>query len=291
VVLLEERPDAVLVYGDTNSTLAGALAAAKLNIPVAHVEAGLRSFNRRMPEEVNRVLTDHVSELLFAPTQAAVANLIREGVDRSRIHCVGDVMYDAALLFGDRAVASSRVLERLGLEGGEYILATAHRAENTNDPVRLEAIFRGLCDIAREMAVVLPLHPRTRGALCSVGLDLEAAPPGLRLTEPFGYLDMVMLEKNARLIVTDSGGVQKEAFFFGVPCVTLREETEWVELVELGWNRLAPPSHSGQVVEAIRAALRITPSAVSSPYGEGDSSSRIASILTQHTPPRSGRIA
>jgi len=253
-VLLKEKPHWALVYGDTNSTLAGALAAVKLHIPVAHVEAGLRSFNRRMPEEINRVLTDHASDLLFAPTETAVENLRREGIPEDRICWVGDVMYDAALYYSARAERESRILERLGLKPKTYILTTVHRAENTEDPARLQAIFTGLSSVAEEIPVILPLHPRTRAMLRREGI-LEEASLRLRLLEPVGYLDMVMLEKCARLIVTDSGGVQKEAFFYRVPCVTLRGETEWVELVKLGWNRLVPPTQARTVAEGVRTAL------------------------------------
>ena len=219
-VLASARPDWMLVYGDTNSTLAGALAAAKLLVRIAHVEAGLRSFNRSMPEEVNRVLTDHVSDLLFAPTEAAVANLAREGIAGSGVRLVGDVMYDVALHFADRAHGHSRVLDRLGLLAGGYVLATVHRPANTDNPDRLRAIFAGLGEVAAEVPVVLPLHPRTRAAAERAGLP--DAVGGLTLTEPVGYLDMLTLERNACVVVTDSGGVQKEAFFSRVPCVTLR---------------------------------------------------------------------
>lgn len=277
-VLVDEEPDWVLVYGDTNSTLAGALAAAKLHIPVAHVEAGLRSFNREMPEEINRVLADHASDLLFAPTYAAVENLRREGLAGNRVHMVGDVMYDVALYYGDKAERKSRILDDLGLVSEEYILATVHRAENTDDLERLLAIFEGLGEAAREVPVVLPLHPRTRKALERAGV-LEKAARCLLLIEPVGYLDMVMLEKNARLIVTDSGGVQKEAFFYRVPCVTLRDETEWVELVELGWNRLAPPKRPDAVLSVVREALEQSPGAGGAPYGRGDSAEQIARVL------------
>lgn len=253
-VLLKEKPDWVLVYGDTNSTLAGALAAVKLHIPVAHVEAGLRSFNRRMPEEINRVLTDHASDLLFAPTQTAVENLQREGIPDARIKLVGDVMYDAALYYGAKAERQSRILNALKLEPKGYILATIHRAENTDDPLRLRAIFDSLAEIAHEIKVVLPLHPRTRAALVQASLYDKAA-QSICLIEPVGYLDMMMLEKNARLIATDSGGVQKEAFFYHVPCVTLREETEWVELVELGWNYLIKFIEGKCLASKIRSLL------------------------------------
>ena len=277
-VLLEQTPDWVLLYGDTNSTLAGALAAAKLRVPIAHVEAGLRSFNRNMPEEINRVLTDHVSELLFAPTEAAVVNLRREGLAPERVHLVGDVMYDAALFYKDSAERRSDLQARLGLTGGDYVLATVHRAENTDDPRRLRAIFEGLQQVARRCVVVVPLHPRTRGVL-EQGGDADSLTEGLLLTGPLGYLDMVSAESHARVIATDSGGVQKEAYFHGVPCVTLREETEWVELVTTGWNRLAPPVSAEDVAEAILGAVgtRGQPSAL---YGQGDASARIAAVLT-----------
>ena len=224
-VLIQEKPDWVLVYGDTNSTLAGALAAVKLHIPVAHIEAGLRSFNRQMPEEINRVLTDHISELLFVPTKTALANLIREGIQENRVKLVGDIMYDAALFFGIKAEKKSNILERLQLSKKGYILATVHRAENTNDYYRLRAIFEGLVEVAGDIKIVVPLHPRTYYALKRWNL-LEKANRHLQLIEPVGYLDMIMLEKNAVMIATDSGGVQKEAYFYKIPCITLRNETE-----------------------------------------------------------------
>jgi len=279
-VFLKEKPDWVLVYGDTNSTLAGALAAVKLHISVAHVEAGLRSFNRRMPEEVNRVLTDHASDVLFVPTKAAVENLRQEGIPEDRIHLVGDVMYDAALYYGEKARRESRVLEQLGLEAKGYILATVHRAENTDNPSRLRALVEGFCEVAKEIPVVFPAHPRTRKALEHYDL-LEQAEVYLVLVELVGYLDMVMLEQNALLIATDSGGVQKEAFFYRVPCVTLRTETEWVELVELRWNRLCAPRDARAVSEALLSALFDTHSEpTSQPYGEGDAAMRIVRFLS-----------
>jgi len=231
-VLLEERPDWVLVYGDTDSTLAGAIAAVKLHIPVAHVEAGLRSFNRRMPEEINRVLTDHASDLLFAPSETAVRNLLREGIDEDRIKLVGDVMYDAALYYVAKAERESRILDRLGLKPKEYLLATVHRAENTDDPERLGAILEALVRLHKEIPVVFPVHPRTQKRARAFGLEKYLKQ--VLAVEPVGFLDMIMLEKYARLILTDSGGVQKEAYFYRVPCVIVREETEWIELVEIG---------------------------------------------------------
>jgi UDP-GlcNAc3NAcA epimerase len=273
-VLEREKPDWVLIYGDTNSTLAGALAAAKLHIPVAHVEAGLRSFNRAMPEEINRVVADHLSSLLFASTDTAVGNLAHEGIAGGMVRNVGDVMYDAALLFADSARAHSSILDRLGAPAGGYVLATIHRAENTDDPLRLGAIVEALELVAAEMPVILPLHPRTAAALEAQRRSFAQ----VRTIEPVGYLDMVALESRARIIVTDSGGVQKEAFFYRVPCVTLRDETEWVELVDLGWNRLAPPG-SADIRAAIRGAIdrRGTEAA---PYGDGRAADRIAAALT-----------
>ena len=269
--LLEElAPDWVLVYGDTNSTLAGALAAAKMHIPVAHVEAGLRSFNRQMPEEQNRIVTDHLADLLFTPTDAATQNLYREGLPDARIKQVGDVMYDVALVQGRRADERSEILARLGVEREAFVLATVHRAENTDDPARLRAIMQGLDQVAGDVPVILPLHPRTAGALKRHGIAAEK----VRFIEPVGYLDMVALEKNAAVIATDSGGVQKEAYFHGVPCVTLRDETEWVELIELGWNRLAPPC-SADIISAVRCAKGCT-SEKSQLYGSGDAADLIA---------------
>ena len=232
-VLQTERPDAVLVYGDTNSTLAGALAASKLLIPVAHVEAGLRSFNRRMPEEINRVVADHVSTLLYCPTSAAVNNLAREGITAG-VELVGDVMYDATLHVAVRARAESRILDRLGLTEGGFALATVHRAENTDDPETLARILDYLRNSTGGQPVVLPLHPRTRRAIEGAGLSTG----GLKTAPPCGYLDMHRLLQGASAVYTDSGGLQKEAYFHRTPCVTLRGETEWVETVENGWNRL-----------------------------------------------------
>ena len=276
-LLLKEKPDWTLVYGDTNSTLAGALASAKLHIPCAHVEAGLRSFNRSMPEEINRILADQVSDILFAPTRAAVRNLRREGISEDRIRLVGDVMYDAALYYGTRADARSRILERCRLDAKKYILATVHRAENTDDPFRLRAVLEGLARMAQEIPVVLPLHPRTRAAFEREQL-YERARQSLMLLEPVGYLDMIMLEKNARLIATDSGGVQKEAYFYRVPCVTLRRETEWVELVETGWNYLVSPTDGRAVASAIRSRLDHNASECSL-YGTGQAAQAVVMEL------------
>ncbi|MCX5653837.1 MAG: UDP-N-acetylglucosamine 2-epimerase (non-hydrolyzing) [Planctomycetota bacterium] len=274
--LVAWRADWVLVYGDTNSTLAGALAAAKLHIPVAHVEAGLRSFNRRMPEEINRTVADRVATLLFCPTTTAVENLRNEGVAEG-VHQVGDVMYDSVLFNASLAEQKSDILARLGLEPKSFYLATVHRAENTDDPDRLAGILSAFGRMERP--IVLPLHPRTRKTL---GAGLDKVGGRVRVIDPVPYLDMLILEKNARLILTDSGGVQKEAYWFGVPCVTLRDETEWVELVDAGCNRLA-----GAKADAIMAAVgtfeakgaALSAARPSDLYGDGHSAEKIVSIL------------
>lgn len=239
-ILMDAMPDYVLVYGDTNSTLAGALAAAKLHIPVVHVEAGLRSFNRQMPEEINRVLTDHISTLLCCPTFAAVKHLADEGI-REGVHHVGDVMYDAALAFGHLAEKSSDILSKLNLREREFRLCTVHRAENTDSAERMREIIDALCEMSSlSCPTVLPLHPRTRNCLEKPGLLQTLENNGaIHLIPPIGFCDMVMLEKHAATILTDSGGIQKEAYFHHTPCITLREETEWVETVDAGWNRIA----------------------------------------------------
>jgi len=275
-IIEQDRPDWVLVYGDTNSTLAGALAAAKLHVPIAHVEAGLRSFNRRMPEEVNRVLTDHISTLLLCPTETAVQNLHKEGITAG-VHNVGDVMYDIALYWRERARTGSRILDTLGLAGKNFALATCHRAENTDDPARLGAIVSALLEINRELPVVLPLHLRTRKCLQEHGLlhTLNA----LRLIDPVPFLDMIALEQAAQVILTDSGGVQKEAFFYQVPCITLRDETEWVETVDLGWNRLTGAEHA-RIIEAFASTREQHPdTAHAPPYGNGAASQLILDAL------------
>jgi UDP-N-acetylglucosamine 2-epimerase len=245
-VIETERPDVVLVYGDTNSTLAGALAAAKLHVPVAHVEAGLRSFNRRMPEELNRVVTDHLSEWLFCPTETAAANLRHEGISNG-VSVVGDVMYELVVRFGatrgDRAAVHG--------EHGSYVLATIHRAENTDDPARLTAIITALNTIAEDHAVLLPLHPRTRKLLAEAQVQVSGR---VRVLEPFGYLDMLRAQAGAAVVVTDSGGVQKEAFWLGVPCVTVRDETEWLETLVEERNVVCSPD-SLLLTSAVRRQL------------------------------------
>lgn len=279
-VLLNERPGAVLVYGDTNSTLAGALAAAKLHIPVVHVEAGMRSFNRAMPEEINRVLTDHVSDTLLAPTETARANLVREGIGRDRIDVIGDVMYDAALRFGSRAAGACQAAG-IALPD-RFVLATVHRAENTDSPDRLSVIVRSLLEISRHCPVVLPLHPRTRQAIESLDPPALLGSSGLRILPPMGYLAMLELERRAALVITDSGGVQKEAYFARVPCMTLRGETEWVELVDSGWNQLVPPTDVAAVVKSAEALLgpsRRLPAGDGDLYGGGQAAVRAAAAV------------
>lgn len=265
-VLEAEKPDFVLVYGDTNSTLAGALAASKLLIPVIHVEAGLRSFNKAMPEEQNRILTDHLSRLLFVPTQTAVAHLEKEGITEG-VHLVGDVMYDGMLHFSGIAREKSTILNRLNLAEKQFLLCTIHRAENTGDPAKLAAIFRALGQSGEQ--VVLPIHPRTLKCISEYGIAIAET---IRVIEPVGYLDMVRLEEAAKKILTDSGGIQKEAFFLGVPCITLRAETEWVETVENGWNILTGTSEH-LILEAIAS---FDPKAErKSHFGDGKSAQRI----------------
>jgi len=270
-VIINEMPDLVLIYGDTNSTLAGALAAVKLNIPVAHVEAGLRSFNRKMPEEINRVMADHLATWLLAPTATAVRNLAMEGIVAG-VHLTGDVMYDAFLAVSKVARERSTVLSTLHQIPGKYSLLTLHRAENTDDPKRLRTILNTLNEL--DQTVIFPIHPRTREKLKQFGLG--PAEKALRMIEPVGYFDMLNLELNAYRIFTDSGGVQKEAYMAKVPCITLREETEWVETVEAKWNRLA-----GADPEAIKTAsdLSWVGSDYPSLFGDGHAAGKIIQIL------------
>jgi UDP-N-acetylglucosamine 2-epimerase (non-hydrolysing)/UDP-GlcNAc3NAcA epimerase len=277
-VLAELRPDVALVYGDTNSTLAGAVAAAQARVPVAHVEAGMRSFDRAMPEELNRVLTDHASELLLCSTETAVENLRREGVERG-VHLVGDVMADVALAMAPRARERSGALAEHGVDPGAYLLVTAHRAGNVDDPARLAKLVEVL--LALPSPAVLPLHPRTRARLEAAGeMERLGARDGLRLTAPLGYLDFLALAADARAIVTDSGGLQKEAYLLGVPCVTLRDRTEWVETVESGWNVLVDLDR-----DAVLAALgRPGPSRPREElYGGGHAGERICDVLDSYT--------
>lgn len=277
-VLQQESPDCVLVYGDTNSTLAGALAAAKLHIPVAHVEAGLRSFNMQMPEEVNRILTDRVSNILFCPTDAAVGNLAKEGFpytmangQSQHIAQVGDVMQDSAQLFATRASAP----EGIALGDG-FVLATIHRAENTDAPERLAGIITALDSVAQTMPVVLPMHPRTRGVLEQRGIH----PRHITLINPVGYLQMLWLLQRCGLVVTDSGGVQKEAFFMGKACVTLRDQTEWVELLEVGANVLVGADQE-KIIDAIQRNLGRAVRDEGALYGGGQAAGRVAASLEE----------
>jgi len=263
--MVKHEPDWVLVYGDTNSTLAGALAAAKLHIPIVHVEAGLRSFNRRMPEEINRVVTDHVSTLLLSPTMTGVTNLAREGITRG-VHHVGDVMHDALIHAMARARLTSTIVDDMGLSAGSFVLATVHRAENTDDPARLALVIDALRREAEGRAVVLPVHPRTRQALKRTGVETGA----IRVIDPVGYIDMARLLDGCALVMTDSGGLQKEAYFARRPCITLRDETEWVETIEHGWNRLwTSPTWSDPRSEITE-------------YGKGDASARVLDAIREH---------
>ncbi|MBY0433052.1 MAG: UDP-N-acetylglucosamine 2-epimerase (non-hydrolyzing) [Cyclobacteriaceae bacterium] len=272
-VLLKEKPDWTLVYGDTNSTLAGALAASKIHVPVAHVEAGLRSFDMKMPEEINRILTDRVSRILFCPTQTAVDNLQREGFHQfgCRIEQPGDVMLDAVMFYRKKATGTA-LLSQLGVSKNQFVLATLHRAENTNDPNRLRSILNALNEINREMPVVLPLHPRTKNFIQSLDISLA-----VKTIPPVGYFDMLSLIDNCRLVMTDSGGLQKEAYFFNKYCLTLRDQTEWVELVEAQANKIV-----GADTEKIMSAFhenKVTQITAQSLYGQGDAAEKIADSL------------
>lgn len=293
IALSEQRPDIVLTYGDTNSTLAATLAAAKLQLPVAHVEAGLRSFNRRMPEETNRVVADHISELLFAPTPEAMRNLATEGLT-ARASLVGDVMLDAIRFNEALARSRSQVLETLGLTAGNYLVATVHRAENTEDD-RLGSLLDAFARIARpDRPVVFPVHPRTAKRIRDAHSNRPQA-KGLRLLEPLGYLDMIRLVGTARIVLTDSGGLQKEAFFLGRPCVTLRGETEWVETVAEGGNVIAG-TDSQKVLDAVSRWERILAkgeldlsAAIARVFGDGKASAHVVSrtveFLASRVPP------
>ncbi len=270
-VLLVERPDYVLVYGDTNSTLAGALAAAKLSIPIAHVEAGLRSFNRRMPEEINRVMADHTSNLLLCPSETAVSNLAAEGI-KENVHLVGDVMLDVLDWAKQRAEAKrSEILERFGLGKQAYLVATVHRSENTDEPSRILSILSAFN--AMDEPVIFPAHPRARKIITEMGFRPE---PHVHLIEPVGYLEMVKLLGDARMALTDSGGLQKEAYWLGVPCLTMRNETEWVETVEAGWNILVG-SDLDKIVDAVNSFYPSDSHPLL--YGDGDAAGKCVDLL------------
>jgi UDP-N-acetylglucosamine 2-epimerase len=273
-VLLAEQPQAVLVYGDTNSTLAGALAAAKLHIPVAHVEAGLRSFNRSMPEEINRIMTDHLSTLMFCPTETAVKNLGREGLIKG-VHLVGDVMYDAFLEGVEVAKKASTILERLNLRGRSFIVATVHRAENTDQLRRLEGIVAALLTLARAgETVVFPVHPRTQNQLGKLSFETHDR---FMQIEPVPFFDMMALQSMAQLILTDSGGIQKEAYWLQVPCLTLRDDTEWTETVESGWNRLVG-ADSRRILQAFHETMPGSGSGW--PWKKGEASKNVARLVS-----------
>ncbi len=290
-VLMDQKPDAMIIYGDTNSTVAGALAAAKLHVPIVHVEAGLRSFDRRMPEEINRVVADHLSTWLFAPSEVSVRQLAAEGVAKG-VHDVGDIMADSVRLFAPLARERSEVLTRLGLKPGAYFAATVHRAANTDDYERLQGILEGLSNAPRP--VVLPLHPRTCAAVRRHGLEHYLPSPAgerggdgkgsrdahsnLLCVEPLGYLDMLQLQQNAAAILTDSGGIQKEAYYLGVPCITLRDETEWIETVETGWNRLVG-ADAAAIAEATHENFNVARKSRPVLYGDGHAAERIVKIL------------
>lgn len=280
-VLLKERPDAVLVYGDTNSTLAGALAAKKLCVPVVHVEAGLRSFNLRMPEEINRILTDRISDLLCCPTDTAVHNLRDEGITPNGVQQIvktGDVMLDAVRYYRKRSFIESKILDCLSLQENTYVLCTLHRAENTSSAKRLGDIMRALARIAEQCEVVLPLHPRTRQELATAGIDIACVPSGLHIVEPVGYFDMLRLLESAQLVVTDSGGLQKEAFFFQRPCITLRDETEWSELVDGGYNVLAG-ADTAKILAAYQQMCKVELDFNVQLYGDGNAADLIVERL------------
>lgn len=275
-ILLDEKPNAVLVYGDTNSTMAAALAASKLHIPVAHVESGLRSFNMQMPEEINRIVTDKVSNLLFCPTQTAVDNLQAEGYSQSfyHIHLTGDVMYDAALFYFERS--APKIIEQLQLQNKQFILATIHRAENTNNMEHLAAIVSALNELNKEQQVVVPLHPRTSKLIDQLNIK-----PEFTIIEPVGYFDMLQLLHNCSLVITDSGGLQKEAYFFKKFCVIMREQTEWKELVEHGFATIAGSSKE-QIIMQSKQFMNSSFSGDAVLYGDGKAGEKIANILENY---------
>ncbi|GLS27659.1 non-hydrolyzing UDP-N-acetylglucosamine 2-epimerase [Marinibactrum halimedae] len=279
-LLKQDTPDVVLVYGDTNSTLAGALAASKLHIPIAHVEAGLRSYNKKMPEEQNRILTDHLSTWLFAPTEQAVKNATKENIAPHSIHNVGDIMQDVAHFYGNREkITNNPLLKKIELKNRDYILATFHRAENTDSPTRMTTIVNALCELGKAFSIILPLHPRTKKVLNHLNL-LKELEKHTTVINPVGYLDMVTLEKKASVIVTDSGGIQKESYFYHTPCVTLRDETEWVELLAEGHNLLCPPLSESNIIDAVHQQWHRTLDYDKNPlYGTGNTAQNIINIL------------
>jgi UDP-GlcNAc3NAcA epimerase len=270
-VLLKEKPSYVIVYGDTDSTLAGTLAAVKLHIPIAHIEAGLRSFNNKMPEEINRILTDRVSDILFTPSKMATFNLIKEGISQSKINEVGDIMYDAALYYSSIIDNKHALQNKFNLSSKKYHLVTMHRAENVDDKLNLNEILNGFAK--SNCKLIWPIHPRT---LNRIGKFEIIIPKNVTVIPPVGYLDMILLEKNAISIITDSGGVQKEAFFHGIPCITIRNETEWLELVEIGVNKLIKIN----AIDIADAIIDFNPSFVTSNiYGDGNTGSKIVNFI------------
>ena len=274
-VIIEEKPSVLVVFGDTNSTLAGALAASKLHIPVAHIEAGLRSFNMKMPEEVNRILTDRISEYLFCPNENAVANLNNEGFDNFGCHILncGDVMYDVALYYSKFSEKHSTIVSDLKLESGKFLLTTLHRQENTDDTAILESLIFTLNKLSNNYKIVLPIHPRTRKIIESRGLKLNFSP-----IDPVGYFDMIELLKHCAFVISDSGGLQKEAFFFEKHCLVIGNETEWTELVELGYNFLTG-TESAKILETVNNLSRYNVKFDKKPYGEGNAAEKIALVL------------
>jgi len=274
-VLLQEKPAMVVVYGDTNSTLAGALAASKLHIPVTHVEAGLRSFNLVMPEEINRILTDRISSVLCCPTENAVSNLIAEGFDHFpvKVEFTGDVMYDVALHYSKMSARKSKVMEICRLTGKPFVLATLHRQENTDNRERLAGLCEALDELSKDYRIVLPVHPRTRKVLEDKNIRLRFQP-----VDPVGYFDMVELLKNCAFVLTDSGGVQKEAFFFKKHCLIARDETEWTELTDLGYNFLVGADKQ-KILEVVQMITQLKKTFTETPYGNGDAALKIAQIL------------
>lgn len=294
-IFLKEKPDAVVIYGDTNSTLAGALAAVKIHIPIIHIEAGLRSWNKRMPEEVNRITADHCSTILFTPTDSGLKNLVAEGFDTSNsgkadlnhpfVYKCGDIMYDNSLHFSSISDEKSTILSKLGLEANRYILSTVHRDSNTDSPEKLQAIFRSFFHLLEnypDLSLVLPLHPRTRNKIeTNLGEELKRkleSSSRLKLIPPAGFLDIIALEKNARLIVTDSGGLQKEAFFFEKPCVILRPETEWVEIVENG-NAIIADADETRIIEGFEKLMNKSDYSYPAFYGDGKAAQFICNSI------------
>ncbi|MFP7159515.1 UDP-N-acetylglucosamine 2-epimerase (non-hydrolyzing) [Priestia aryabhattai] len=278
-IILAENPDIVLVYGDTNSTLAGSLVASKLHVPIAHVEAGLRSFNKKMPEEVNRLLTDHLSTWLFCPTADSIKNLKCEGIEKG-VYLTGDIMYDATLHYRNIAIKHSDILSQLKVSPRDYYLATIHRAENTDNPNKLKGLLTALGEL--DKSVVLPLHPRTKNKIEFYNLQKLLSSSNIRVVEPLDYFDMLALESAAKIILTDSGGVQKEAYMLEVPCITLRDETEWTETVQAGWNTLTNSLDYKTILKAVSDIK--TPNNHPLLFGDGATANKIYNILLAYKP-------